>query len=512
MRHNERVVVVGAGVGGLAAALSLASAGFAVTVLERADSPGGKIRTARVGESTIDIGPTVFTMRWAFEELFHEAGLALDDFVTLDRANVLARHAWVTGSHLDLFASVEQSADAIGRFAGAAAARGYLAFAARARSIYRTLEGSFIRRECSGPLDLIGSVGLHRLAELWRVSPFVTLWRALGGYFKDDRLRQLFGRYATYCGSSPFAAPATLMLVAHVEQDGVWLIRNGMYALVNALQQACLRCGVTFLFGSDATRINDAGGQVESVTLKNGERIGATRVIINADSSAVSDGRFGTKAAAAVPPIASATRSLSAMTWAFSARCCGLDLEHHNVFFSSDYRREFSEIFSQSQLPGEPTVYVCAQDAGESPRPRAEKNLFCLVNAPPDGDIHHYSAAEIDVCAQRVMKVLKRCGLTLTPTADPPTVTTPTDFDRLFPSTGGALYGPASHGFMASFRRHSARTKMAGLYLAGGSVHPGPGVPMAVLSGRLAAATVLADLHSIGASRPVVTVGGTSMR
>ena len=512
MRVDDSAIVIGAGAGGLAAALALASAGISVTVLERASSAGGKIRAARVGDSAVDIGPTVFTMRWAFDELFRDAGFRLDDFITLDRAHVLARHAWVTGGNLDLYASVEQSADAIGRFAGAADARGYLAFAARARSIYRTLEGAFIRRACSSPLDLIGAVGLHRLAELWRITPFVTLWRALGSYFKDPRLRQLFGRYATYCGSSPFAAPATLMLVAHVEQDGVWFVRGGMQALVKALERACLRCGVTFRFASEVTRIDAKDGRVAGVTLADGERIGATRVIVNADSAAVSTGRFGTQAAAAVPPVAAATRSLSAMTWAFAARCDGFDLEHHNVFFSSDYRREFSEIFGHSQVPQEPTVYVCAQDGGGSSASRAEKNLFCLINAPPDGDSHTYSAAEIDECNRRMMQALTRCGLTLHPTADQPTVTTPTDFDRLFPSTGGALYGPASHGFMASFRRPAARTKLAGLYLAGGSVHPGPGVPMAVLSGRLAAATVLADLHSIGTSRPVAIAGGTSMR
>jgi len=502
---EERAIVVGAGAGGLAAALSLAAAGIAVTVVERRDGAGGKLRQARIGDSMIDIGPTVFTMRWVFDELFHAAGLEFSDFLALDPAGVLARHAWVAGGELDLYSSLEQSAAAIGRFAGAADARGYLAFAARARAIYDTLEGPFMRRACASPVDLIRAAGLHRLADLWRITPFTSLWRALGRHFRDPRLRQLFGRYATYCGSSPFAAPATLMLVAHVEREGVWLVRGGMQRLVDALCRACRQRGVEFRFGATVDAVETRHGRASGVRLADGDSVAATRVVLNADSAAVSAGSFGMPAARAVPRIAAAQRSLSAMTWAFRARSEGFALEHHNVFFSSDYRREFAEIFAHARMPQEPTVYLCAHGSGD-----AEQSLFCLINAPPDGDTHTYSAAEIDTCARRMTTVLNRCGLRLTRTASATVATTPTDFERLFPNTGGALYGPASHGFMASFRRPQARTHLPGLYLAGGSVHPGPGVPMAVLSGRLAAASVLADLRSTAPWRPAAIAGGTS--
>ncbi len=298
------------------------------------------------------------------------------------------------------------------------------------------------------------------------------------------------------------------MLVAHVEQEGVWLVRGGMFRLVDALVRACKLRGVHFRFAETVAAVETQQGRVAGVRLENGERIGATRVIVNADSAAVSAGRFGEAGARAVPAIASTQRSLSAMTWAFAARCDGFALDHHNVFFSTDYRREFSDIFAHARMPHEPTVYVCAQDVADSPQ--AQNNLFCLINAPPNGDTHNYSPAEIDACARRMTTVLNRCGLTLQQTIFATGTTTPNDFNHLFPSTGGALYGPASHGSMASFRRHQSRTKLPGLYLAGGSVHPGPGVPMAVLSGRLAAANVLADLRSTATSRRPAIVGGMS--
>ena len=240
---RQRIAVVGAGMGGLAAAVDLARAGLDVTVYERAAHPGGKMREVMAGTAAIDGGPTVFTMRWVFEGLFADAGAVLADRLDLQPANVLARHAWRAGGRLDLFADIDRSADAIGDFAGAEEARGYRAFCARSAGIYRTLVRPFIAAEQPSQAGLVQRVGLANLSALWRLAPFSTLWSALGDHFRDPRLRQLFGRYATYCGCSPWLAPATLMLVAHVEQDGVWLVRGGMARVAQALQALAERQG-----------------------------------------------------------------------------------------------------------------------------------------------------------------------------------------------------------------------------------------------------------------------------
>jgi 1-hydroxycarotenoid 3,4-desaturase len=246
-----RVVVIGAGMGGLAAAADLARRGAAVTVLERAPAPGGKMREVMVDGSPIDGGPTVFTMRWIFEGLFADAGASLESALPLQKADILARHAWRAGGRLDLFADIARSADAIGDFAGAAEARGYRAFCARSADIFRTLRGSFIAAERPSPLDLVKRVGITNIAALIRTAPMKTLWDALGEHFRDPRLRQLFGRYATYCGCSPWLAPATLMLVAHVEQDGVWFVKGGMRRVADAIQQLAEQKGAEFRFGAE---------------------------------------------------------------------------------------------------------------------------------------------------------------------------------------------------------------------------------------------------------------------
>jgi 1-hydroxycarotenoid 3,4-desaturase len=510
---RERVLIVGGGIGGLTAAVDLAARGAQVTVLERAAAPGGKMREISVGRARIDGGPSVFTMRWVFDELMAAAGTALDREVGLERAGLLARHAWSNTERLDLFADVERSQDAIAAFAGPEEGRRFRAFCDRSRDIFRTLEHPFLRNSRPNPVSLASRVGFGRLGALMRLAPFSTMWSALGESFADPRLRQLYGRYATYCGSSPFSAPATLMLVAHVEQDGVWLVQGGMYRLAEALARVATRLGAEIRCDCEVAEITTAGGAVDGLRLASGERLGAEAIVVNADAGAVGAGLFGRAVKSAVAPVPPRERSLSALVWTLVGRTGGFPLVRHNVFFSRDYQGEFDRIFRQRQLPDEPTVYVCAQDRADDPlEGDAPERLLVLVNAPADGDARAFETAEIAACQDRMIRLLGRCGLTLEIEPQRCVTTTPQDFAGLFPATGGALYGRASHGWLASFRRPDARTRIPGLYLAGGSIHPGPGVPMAALSGRLAARSVLSDLASTSPSRRAVMSGGTATR
>jgi 1-hydroxycarotenoid 3,4-desaturase len=510
----HRIVVVGAGIGGLAAAVDLASQGAAVTVVERAERAGGKMREVVAGGATIDAGPTVLTMRWVFDELLQAAGTSLDEHVALRPLDVLARHAWNAGATLDLYADTTRSAEAIGDFAGLAAARGFLDFTARARDVYATLESTYLRAPKAGPLSLARRCGVHGLPALWRTAPFASLWSALGTHFLDPRMRQLFGRYATYCGSSPYLSPATLMLVAHVEQQGVWTVDGGMYRIADALVRIAKARGVVLRTGTDVAEVLTTNSHVSGVRLRSGERVDADAVVVNADAAAVAQGLLGAGIADAVPRAPVASRSLSALTWAISARASGFALARHNVFFSADYAAEFAAIFRRGELPGAPTVYVCAQDrdGADAGDRLARERMLCIVNAPANGDTRRFTPSEIEQCEERTFSLLDRCGLVLEHNRQNTMVTTPAEFAAMFPATGGALYGRASHGWRASFQRPGARTRIPGLYLAGGSTHPGPGVPMAALSGRMAAASVLSDLASMRRSSRVAMPGGTSMR
>lgn len=503
---TERIVIVGAGMGGLAAAITAAARGLQVTLVERAAAPGGKMRQVDVDGALLDAGPTVFTMKWVFDALFAEAGAVLEDRLELERAEVLARHGWNDGSRLDLFADPDRNDDAVGAFAGASEAKGFQAFRRDARRIYETLQDSYIAAQRPGPLELTRRAGIP---DLTAIKPFSSLWSALGGYFQDPRLRQLFGRYATYCGSSPFQAPATLMLVAHVELEGLWRIKGGMHRLAGAMGALAAERGVRLRYGCEAGQILVERGRACGVELTDGERLPADAVIFNGDASALSSGTLGQAAQRAVPGLPCDKRSLSAIVWTLLGRSRGFPLLHHNVFFSDAYRAEFDDIFTRDRLPAQPTVYLCAQDRGDgSPAPTDDERLYLLVNAPARGDRRPFSHEEIETCAERAFALLQRCGLEIEQKPDAVLATTPNDFHRLFPATGGALYGRASHGWSASFQRAGARSKLPGLYLAGGSVHPGPGVPMAALSGRLAVERLLADSTSRRRSFPVGIAGG----
>ncbi len=509
--RTKKVLVIGAGVGGLVGALELATRGLDVTVIERADCPGGKMRETRVDGVSLDSGPTVFTMRWIFDEIFRMAGTSLDAHLVLTPADILARHHWSANESLDLFADLNRSADAVGSFAGAGEARRYRQFCDRARRVYQALDTSFLRSQRPTPISLARDADLHGLLS---GAPFSTLWRQLGQHFHDPRLRQLFGRYSTYCGSSPYAAPSMLMLIAHVEQQGVWLIAGGMHRLALALAGIAERKGAVFRFGAEVVDIAVANDRVAGVTLSSGEKITADAIIFNADAAALGAGFFGKAASGAVSRVRPRERSMSAVTWALRGTTGVFPLVRHNVFFSKDYRAEFEDIFSRGRLPSDPTVYICAQDRGNAEGPVEDglERLFCLVNAPAMGDTRSCDVSEIEECETRTFALLKRCGLQIGRRPQAGVMTTPKDFERLYPGTGGALYGRASHGWRASFRRPGSRTALTGLYLAGGSTHPGAGVPMAALSGRLAAASILADSLSTSSSPLTATPGGMSTR
>jgi 1-hydroxycarotenoid 3,4-desaturase len=513
---EHKVVVVGAGVGGLVSALLLAARGLHVTLVEAGDAPGGKMRAVDVGGASIDAGPTVFTMRWVFDEILADVGTTLDELVTLSPLRVLARHAWRGhDARLDLHADAQASADAIARFATPAEGKRFLAFCSEAQRIYRRLEGPHIRSSRPSFAQMVGDLGPSGLKALAALGPFATLWQTLGRHFHDPRLRQLFARYATYCGASPWAAPATLMLVAHVEMDGVWSIDGGMNRLAQRLAGLAAARGARLAYGTRVERIDTDGGRVRGVVLADGTRLPADAVVFNGDANALALGLLGNDAADAMPPPLQATqRSLSAVTWALHARTAGFPLVRHNVFFDDDYASEFDDVFAKRRLPQRGTVYVCAQDRGdEAFAPSGRERLLALVNAPADGDLAAADLdAEIEPCEQRSWALLKQCGLDIETSTATMLRRTPTDFEHLYPGSGGALYGPATHGWMALFKRPGAATALPGLYLAGGSAHPGPGVPMAAMSGRLAAATLLAHLDSISRSRRVRIAGGTSMR
>ena len=511
---TERILVIGAGVGGLAAALRLAHAGRTVTVLERAADPGGKMRTLPSAAGPVDAGPTVMTMRWVFEDLFDAVDEHLADHVTLHPEPLLARHWWPDGSTLDLHADAQASEAAIHDFAGHRAAAEFRAFDAEAARLFAAFDAPMMQA-ARPALSRLAATVLSRPALIAPLAPFATLARRLAARFSDPRLRQLFGRYATYVGGSPFASPAVLSLIWHAEARGVWRVEGGMHRLAQALEGLAHARGAAFRYGAHVARIDTQGGRATGVTLQDGTRIPADRIVFNGDPAALHRGLLGEPARRAVPKAAVTPRSLSAQVWAFAARPSGPELAHHNVFFGADPHAEFDPI-PAGRLPTDPTIYVCAQDRGGTP-PEGLERFETIMNAPPTlppegAENEGPTPCRMQQDRDLTFGTLARFGLTFDPPPQDNALTTPAGFAALFPGSDGSLYGRSPHGLTASLQRPTAQTAIPGLYLAGGGAHPGAGIPMATLSGRHAAAAILSAPASTSPSPRTATPGGMSTR
>lgn len=499
-------VIIGAGIAGLTCALRLRAAGLAVTLLERHGKVGGKIRTVASPAGPIDAGPTVLTMRHVFDDLFATAGERLDDHVVLIQQEVLARHFWPDGAQLDLHADEALSTTAIADFAGQKAARQFTRFCARTRALFEAFDAPMMQ----APAPKLGALTAHVLRQprlIPAMAPLSTLKSLLKSAFDDPRLRQLFGRYATYVGGSPTHAPAILSLIWQAEAGGVWVIEGGMHKLTEALARILARQEVDIRTDTHVTRIRTDARRVTAVELADGTEITCDLVVHAGDPRALASGALGPDMTQVAPQTLKAERSFSARVLSFAATPHGPDLAHHNVFFAADSESEFHDLMAD-RIPRAPSFYICALDRGQNrPIPRLER-FEIITNAPATPETT--DPEDIQTWLQKITQQMAAYGMHFSPTPTPASVTTAQAFGRMFPASMGALYGQSPHGLTAALQRPTARTPFPNLYLAGGGTHPGAGVPMATLSARHVAEAIAQDLTLTSPSAPTAMRGGMS--
>ncbi len=502
---TPKVVVIGAGVGGLCAAIRLALAGLSVTLIEAQAGPGGKMRTVPSVAGPVDAGPTVLTLRRVFDEVFEAAGERLEDYLALIPQPILARHWWTDGSRLDLFKNPQESAAAIAAMAGPKAEAEFVRFSRLTSQLYHAFDAPMMQ---AGQPNLSGILmNTLRNPTIWpALLPHRTLTRQLAKSFTDPRLRQLFGRYATYVGGSPDASPAVLALIWQAEAQGVWAVQGGMGQLAKALADLATRLGVRQRYSVSAQTILRQSGRVTGLVLSDTRTVSCDAVVFNGDPAALLAGLLGHGPQQALTPAKAHPRSLSAWVWSFAATPAPIDLIHHNVFFCSNPALEFAPL-AQGRMPQEATLYVCAQDRSQGPKTGPER-FEIIMNAPPKPTL---SPQEVFECRAKTFPQLARFGLTFDQAPPDKALMTPHGFATLFPGSQGAIYGRSPHGALASFHRPTARTRLPGLYLAGGGAHPGAGVPLAALSGKHAAEAILSDLTSASTFARTVMRGGMSM-
>lgn len=508
-QNRPKALIIGAGIGGLACAVRLAAAGVSVEVIERHAHSGGKIRTTPSRAGPVDAGPTVLTMRHVFDALFATAGARLDDHVTLIPQDILARHFWPDGSRLDLMADRATSIRAVSDFAGSKAGRQFEAFCIRCEQLFATFDAPMMRTAEPSPLALAKHV-LSKPAIVPQMAPLSTLARSLSRQFDDPRLAQLFGRYATYVGGSPFRSPSLLSLIWQAEAAGVWVVKGGMHKLADALAELAARHGARFRHNSHVERITLEGGHARAVHLDDGTRLTGDFVVFNGDPRALASGLLGPAVNRVAPQTVTTPRSFSARVLSFAAQVSGPDLAHHNVFFAEDARSEFDDL-AAGRIPSAPTLYLCSEDRGQGQAPAGIERFEMIANAPANDPQAAKDPEEIAAWHRMILQTMAAFGVHFDPTPQISEITTPEMFGQMFPGSQGALYGQSPHGLMAAFQRPTARTPIPGLYLTGGGAHPGAGVPMATLSAQHAAEAILSDLTSTSTWAPTAMRGGMSM-
>lgn len=502
---NKSVIIIGAGLGGLAAAIRLAVRGVRVEIVEKNSTPGGKVNIHRAGGYSFDTGASLLTMRHVVEDLFASANRRVEDYLIIEPLEPTCRYRWPDGATLDASTDARRTEDEIGRIAPEDVGA-FRRFLADARRKYEVAERTFLAHSLN---DLPKLLRPRYARDLAAISSWRTLSAHVQSYFRSKHLRQLFNRFATYNGSSPYRAPATFALIPYVELGmGAWYVRGGMYELPRSLARLASELGVTITTDVEVEKILIEGGRTRGVTLKGGEVLRCDAVLANSDAietyrtliEPAARGRgYSDEKLARVEPSCSGFVILAGTRRRYE------NLAHHNIFFSGDYEAEFRALFDEQRPAADPTVYVCATSRTDPTQaPAGHENLFVLINAPATGERTNWekeSAAYRDL----IVRKLESYGLEdLSAAIDYEHIITPEDFQTRYNAYRGAIYGISSNKWTSAFLRPPNKARdIEGLYFAGGATHPGGGIPLVLLSGKMAAELFVNNECGIKSKRTV---------
>ncbi|MFW5995439.1 MAG: phytoene desaturase family protein [Spirochaetia bacterium] len=495
MSDKRQAVVIGGGLGGLSAAIRLRARGWKVSLYETSEHTGGKAGSVTRDGYRFDTGPSLLTMPEVFEELFAEAGQKLEDHITLIPLPEICRYFFSDSTVLHAWADEDRLAREFQKVLGEDPdhLKRFLDYSSR---IYDITSEIFLRHSLNEPSTFTSLQFLKSLLRSPRIDPLRTMAQAIDSFFESPDARQLFKRYATYNGSDPFKTPATLNIIPHVEyRGGAWAVDGGIVALPRAMEALARRIGVHVNTGTPVTKITSApagrGRRVTGVSVGM-KHIEADAVVCNVDISRAYPQLLDEPDAPELERYRSLEPSSSAMVFYWGVKGIQEQLISHNILFSSNYRAEFADIFDRGRMPDDPTVYInITSRTSPSDAPEGGENWFVLVNAPYDNG----QDWDTEVARTRkavVGKLNERLGVDIESMIEVEEVRTPVDIASLTSSYRGALYGISSNSRTSAFLRHPNRSRRySGLYFCGGSTHPGGGMPLVVLGGKIVSDLIL---------------------
>ena len=492
--NPEKIAVIGAGIGGLCVAARLAKAGHNVTIFEASHRTGGKCRTEWIGRYAFDTGPSLLTLPAVYRDFFQRTGDVMGRVLEIEEVNPSFDYRFHDGksvkfsnlSRKKTLASIENSL-------GADAAVEWNRIMLQSEAMWDVSREPFIESELKSPVTLLKRPRL--IKDLKTISP----WKSLRGLnIKNTYLSKIMDRYATYSGSDPRYAPAVLSTIAFVEEAfGAWHIKGGIGTLSEKITERCEKLGVDIRLNSYVQEISQAAGRVTGLVV-NGNKLIFDRVVANADAQFVYDTLLApTKKVVKVrEKLAKQEPSLAGFSLLLGLKPSQAEpLEHHTILFPENYDLEFESIFTSKKPVEKPTIYICAPRDPLMVKDKGHEAWFVLVNAPRDGHGDNgfdWSDSNFNKhYAHSIINQIESSGIPIRDRLEVLEIRTPLDLQNSVNAPGGSIYGTSSNGARSAFARAKNRSPIKGLYLVGGSAHPGGGLPLVGLSAEIVANAIL---------------------
>lgn len=476
-----KIAIIGAGFGGLSAALLLSGKGHNVEVFEQLAVAGGKAGELKMGNYRFDTGPSLLTMPFVFEELFNDVGKRLQDYVSYKQLDVLCAYWFSDGLRLCSYSDKKKHIAELS--AKTSTTKKELRdFYTYTKSIYNVASPSFLYAPFLSR-ESLSLKNLKILFSLHKLDVFTTMHDSIQKRILDPHVQQLFMRYATYVGSNPYVCPATLNIVSQIEYKyGGYYPTTGIYSIVKGLVKACKEQGVRFHFNSPVQKLLIKQRTVTGLRVKNKD-LSFDRVVSDVDvrylyTTLIDKDTSMRKKYSRLEP------SSSALVFYWAVKGTHSQLDVHNIFFTHDYKKEFSDLFEEKTCSKDPTIYInITSKCNPRDAPRNGENWFVMINAPSDDgqDWNAIIDEQRAIIKKKLQTVLGPINIIKEKTL------TPVDIEKNTHSLHGAIYGTSSNDKMAAFLRHKNKSRLKNLYCCGGSTHPGGGMTLSALSGRFVA-------------------------